>query len=52
VGQEDRQIPHWVQPSGGAGGEKSMKESFGSKPKDIHYIACITVVKVLVLVVS
>jgi hypothetical protein len=41
VGQVERQIPHWVQPSGGVGGAKSMKELFRSKPKDMNYIACI-----------
>jgi hypothetical protein len=50
VGQVERQIPHWVQPSGGADGAKSAKELFRSKLKDMYYIACIKVVKVEVLV--
>jgi hypothetical protein len=37
VGQVERQIPHWVQPSGGAGGEKLAKGS--SKLKDMEVIA-------------
>jgi len=41
VGQLERQIPHWVQPSGGVGGVKSSRESFRSKLKDMYYIACI-----------
>jgi hypothetical protein len=44
VGQEERQIPHWVQPSGGVGGEKLAKESLRSKLKDMNYTACIKVV--------